>query len=77
VEEVLRERGREIFRQIKAPNRRNTASMPRFGNAEMAGGKDPASTRSDFLHGLLSLLAALEAPTADIDRMIDEIDAGR
>jgi len=24
------------IRQIKAPNRRNTASMPRFGNAEMA-----------------------------------------
>ncbi len=34
--EVLRERGREIFRQIEAPNRRNTGSIPRFGNEELA-----------------------------------------
>ncbi len=33
---VLRERGREVFRQIKAPNRRNTGSIPRLGNAELA-----------------------------------------
>ena len=34
--EVLREREREILRQIKAPNRRNTGSISRFGNAELA-----------------------------------------
>ncbi len=38
VVEVLRERGREVFRQIKAPNRRHTGSIPRFGNAELAEG---------------------------------------
>jgi len=36
VVEVHRERKREIFRQIKAPNRRNTGSISRFGNAELA-----------------------------------------
>ena len=38
VVEVLRERGGQIFRHIfiKAPNRRNTGSIPRFGNAELA-----------------------------------------
>jgi hypothetical protein len=45
VVEVLRERGREIFRQklgegvlsvFEAPNRRNTGSIPRFGNEELA-----------------------------------------
>ena len=36
VVKVLRERGREVFRQIKAPNRRHTGSIPRFGNAELA-----------------------------------------
>ena len=43
--EVLRERGGEIFRQklgedvlslFEAPNRRNTGSIPRFGNEELA-----------------------------------------
>jgi hypothetical protein len=36
--EVLRERGSEIFRQIfiKATNRRNTGSIPRFGNEDLA-----------------------------------------
>ena len=36
--EVLRERRGEIFRQIfiKAPSRRNTGSIPRFGNKELA-----------------------------------------
>ncbi len=45
VVEVLRERGREISRQkpgegvlsvFEAPNRRNTGSIPRFGNEELA-----------------------------------------
>ncbi len=34
--EVLRERGREIFRQVEATNRRNTGSIPRFGNEDLA-----------------------------------------
>ena len=34
--EVLRERDREIFRQVEAPDRRQTGSMPRFGNEELA-----------------------------------------
>jgi hypothetical protein len=43
--EVLRERGREIFRQelgedvlslFEAMNRRNTGSIPRFGNEDLA-----------------------------------------
>jgi len=45
VVEVLRERGREILRQehgedvlslFEAPNRRNTGSIPRFGNEDLA-----------------------------------------
>ena len=36
VAEVLRDRGREILRQIKAPKRRNAGSIPSFGNAELA-----------------------------------------
>ena len=38
--------------RVKAPNGRNTRSIPRFGNEELAD-KDPASTRSDFRYGLL------------------------
>ena len=36
VVEVLRERGREIFRQVEATNRRNTGSIPRFVNEDLA-----------------------------------------
>jgi len=55
VVKVDSKRKREIVRQIKATNRRNTGSISRFGNAELCG-KDPLSTRRDFRHGLLAVL---------------------
>ena len=67
--EVLRERGREIFRQIKAPGRRNTGSISGF-RQRRTGGKDPASTRYDFRHGLLGDNLARSA-TARGERRLD------
>jgi len=34
--EVHRGRERGVLRQIEAPNRRHTGSIPRFGNEELA-----------------------------------------
>ena len=45
-------RGREIFRQIKAPRPQNTGSIPGV-RQRRGGGKDPLASRYDFRHGPL------------------------
>ena len=55
--EVLRERGREIFRQIKAPDRRNTGSIPRFGT--------PSRRRAELLQGTCKVRCCGNAELAE------------